>query len=664
MKKATMNIALLLILSIVAVAPVASAEEAAPAAASPAAEAEEAAPAEQFHFPTIDPEISLTGGFRYAHIDGSKEAMEYEYFRNSPVLRSEVRVVTYPHRLHLDLDFQNERDYYGDVTYGYKDLVYFRGLNSTLYHNLGNIELFDLGAGPNNVIERRDADEEYGIKVGMSNLLLRLKMPDYPAHLYGEANFVTKDGTRQQIFLGGAGGFGGVLIRTSEKREIDWTTSTYTVGANGHFGPVEVDYSHTEKRFSVDDDRVMEYNYEKGGSGALARTAGVYEHNAITENKSSTDTIRLHTMMTGQITASATLSRTERESRSTSANADSFYGSGEVTWIPVNDVAVFLKYRHYETDLENPDRITVRNLTNGQILTYSNIRDSVDSVRNVYSGAVRVRPFKGVTLRAELSHEDISREDYDAWFLPDSTQKTRLVLSGDFRIVKGLMFKAKYTHLTIDEPALNTEADSSEEVYLSLTWTPTPKFTAFASYTTRSDSRDDVRFIEGTDVLSEGPRSGLNDRFVGVLTYLPLPNLSLTATYAYQHAKVEQAILTGSVVDERMPYKTTSQNVTFDATFRPKDYISLAGGVSHTTSKGAFYPSNADLLRVVSIDSFSYTKIRETSYYASGEYSFKGGFSARLNYRYTTFNDASGNRYDDVEDGRAQIVLLTLTKKW
>ncbi len=34
----------------------------------------------------------------------------------------------------------------------------------------------------------------------MSNLLLRFKAPDFPAHLYFEGNFVDKDGTEQQMF--------------------------------------------------------------------------------------------------------------------------------------------------------------------------------------------------------------------------------------------------------------------------------------------------------------------------------------------------------------------------------------------------------------------------------------------------------------------------------
>ncbi len=66
-------------------------------------------------------------------------AEEFEYLHDSLVLGGELRTVSLNHRLHLDLDERNEKDYYGDISYAYKDLVLFRGVNSTLFHNFDNI---------------------------------------------------------------------------------------------------------------------------------------------------------------------------------------------------------------------------------------------------------------------------------------------------------------------------------------------------------------------------------------------------------------------------------------------------------------------------------------------------------------------------------------------
>ena len=95
--------------------------------------------------------------------------------------------------------------------------------------------------------------------------------------------------------------------------------------------------------------------------------------------------------------------------------------------------------------------------------------------------------------------------------------------------------------------------------------------------------------------------------------------------------------------------------------YSPKSFISLNGGISHTISQGAFYTSAPAL---DSIASYSELKIRETTYSASGEYQFKGGVTAGIKYRYTTFKDVLDNIYDDVNDGRASIILLTISKKW
>jgi predicted porin len=149
------------------------------------------------------------------------------------------------------------------------------------------------------------------------------------------------------------------------------------------------------------------------------------------------------------------------------------------------------------------------------------------------------------------------------------------------------------------------------------------------------------------------------------VSYALLDNLSLTASYAYMHDNVKQDIRLNATDqtywDNHVPYKTTSRNYSFDINYSPKSFISLNGGISHTKSQGTFYTSAPAL---DSIASYSELKIRETTYTAAGEYRFKGDLTAGVQYRYTTFNDVLDNIYDDVNDGRASIILLTLSKKW
>jgi len=656
MKKIT--ILVLLIVGLCSAVAYAQETEQAP---SPDDEQVESEMAEHYVFPYIKPEFSLTGGYRYVHLSDSSSAAEYEYLHNSLMLGGELRTVSEKHRLHIDLEIINRKDYYGDISYAYKDLLLFRAVNSTLFHNLDNIRLVEFSP-PTALVDNRDPHGKYGIKVGISNFLLRFKTPDFPAHLYFEGNFVDKEGTAQQMF------YHEFLdstrnTRTSDKRDIDFFTSVYTVGANSHLGPVEADLSHSEKRFDVSGDTVLvdRFDATAGIPPLPSRTAGDYFHNLVPELKSSTNTLKLHTSYTGGLVGSATLSNTDKENRDSGATADYLFAGGEIAWMPLTKLTFFVKYRHQERDLDNPDTVTVRNLSDRTTYAYSVI-DSISAVSDAVSGTVRYRPCKGAMLKADYTYEDIRRNDVDAWFtIPDSTQRQKLSLSGDVRIRKGLKLRAKYTHKDINNPATNMEPDHSDEGLVTLSWMPLPGLNTYISYAIKEEKRDTVDFVnyETEEVLTAGNRKVKDERVIGSISYVLPNNLSLTASYAYIHNKVRQDIRLSpddpSYWHDQVPYKTTAHNYSFDVHYSPKSFISLDAGISSTLSQGTFYNSLA---------SFSELKTRETTYSASGEYEFKGGFSAGLRYQYSTLNDLLENPYNEIGDGRVTIVLLTLSKKW
>lgn len=623
--------------------------------------------AERYVFPEIKPEISLTGGYRYVHANGSSDAAEYEYLHNSLVLGGELRTVSVDHRLHLELEERSEKDYYGDISYSYKDLILFRGVNSTLFHNLDNISLFKFTPPPF-LADNMDPQGKYGIKVGISNLLLRFKTPDFPAHLYVEGNFVDKDGTAQQMF------YHQFLdrtknTRTSDRRDIDLLTSVYTVGANSHLGPIEADFSHSEKRFDVGGDRVLVDNFDAtaGLPPFPSRTKGDYFHNLVPELKSSTNTLKLHTSYTGGLVGSATLSKTDKENRDSRATAEYLFAAGDIAWMPMAGLNFFLKYRHQERDVDNPDTVMVGNLTDLSKYSYA-VRDSISSISDSVTGIVRYRPLKGVMLKADYTYEDIRRNDADVWVtIPDSTQRRKFSLSGDVRIMSGLKLKAKYTRKDINNPATNMESDQSDEGLLTLSWMPLPGLNTFISYAVKEQKRDTVDFVDYDtgEVESADNRKVNDDRIIGTVSYVLLRDLSVTASYAYIHNRVRQDIRLSpddpAYWDSQAPYKTTARSYSFDVHYSPKSFISLEAGINHTISRGTFNTSASNLQ---GLPVFSDLKTRETTYSALGEYQFKGGFSAGLQYRYSTLKDLLDNLYNEIDDSKVSIVLLTLSKKW
>ncbi|MDP2158098.1 MAG: MtrB/PioB family outer membrane beta-barrel protein, partial [Nitrospirota bacterium] len=183
-----------------------------------------------------------------------------------------------------------------------------------------------------------------------------------------------------------------------------------------------------------------------------------------------------------------------------------------------------------------------------------------------------------------------------------------------------------------------------------------------------------------------GSRKVDNERLTGVINYMPLNNMNVTGSYSFGRTKTKQDLTyacsaspgicantppapvppvlpSGTpFADPMVPFRMIFQTFGLDLTYQPSSSLTLNGGLSHTAAQGRFSPSN--VLGQANIDDFSELKTRETIYSASGEYRLKNGFGIGLNYRYATFKDAYDNMLDDVKDGRAHIVFLTLSKKW
>lgn len=645
-----------------------------------------AAPAQEreyfeYKFPDIKPELSLYGGYRLVDHSGSEKAGEYEYLHNSISIGGELRAIYYPQRLFIDLDIKNRKDYFGELRYSYKDILYFRGINRTLFHNLDNIRLLDLDtkttpttspSGP--AVDVRDAGEKYGIKAGINTLFLRFKTPDFPAHLFIDVNLIGKEGTQQQMVLLGSGS-PDKIIRNSRTRNIDRQTRNITIGANSHLGPIEIEISHREKRFDVSGDRIFYDEYEAAGNppGSI-RIGGTFPNNLTPELKGSTSTIKLHTSYTGRLVASTTLSKIERENTDSKAKADYLIASGEVVWMPMPKLTFFLKYRYRDRDLDNPGAVALPDvcspLNNAEGNYTCLIKPSLSSITDTLSGVVRYRPIKGLTLRAEYSYEAIERENADKWGLPDSTKRNALSLSADMRILKQLNLKAKYIHKDIEDPAYNTEPDRSDEARFSASWMPAARINTIVSYNIARERRDNTSFKDGDTIVNAKDRDAKRQRLLGSITFLVSQNISVTTSYAYISNKVTQDILFGGALapsalsDSSVPYKDKANSYSADLNYAPTNNISFDAGVNHTIMNGKFNPSNPDLTMPISIAGFSEFKAKETAYYVGGEYRFKNSLIMKLKYNYADLKEVTKNLHDEIKDGKAHVILLTLSKSW
>lgn len=635
-------------------------------------DSEEVFSEEAYFFPEIKPQLSVSGGYRFVHSSGSAKVDEHEYLHNSLSFGSEARFFSFPHRLYLDIDLKNKNDYFGELNYAYKDLVVLKGLNRTLYHNLDSIRLFDLD--PNTLwsaVYMDNTDDEYGVKAAMTNLFLRFKTPDFPFHVYMDWKFLERKGSQQQRALLGSGYYNN-LIRTVHRREIDWQTENMTVGANSHLGVVEVDFSHSEKRFDAKEDRIIYDIYGPAGFNPVnfIRQGGVYPHNNTPGMKGSSNTLKMHSSYTGGLVASATLSNMSRENNYSGAKTEYFIGAGEITWIPFTRLAVFIKYRHKETDIDNPDSVTITDISGaGNSYTYK-IKPSVSSSTSNFSGTVRYKPFSLLTLRADYAHDIIKRDNSAEWRLPESTYRNTFSVAADAKISKGLHIKGKFSHKETDHPAYNIEPDRSDEGKVSVTWIPAGRINTLLSYSISRQDREDLYFVDSSGNSIEGneKREVRQDKLLGSVTFLIGRNLSMTTSYSYMHNRIKQDLLSYSsnppftgISDFFIPHKDKIHNYSVDFTYSPKNSMSYSAGISHTISKGMCYAGNSEF---ESLALFSDLKIKETVFQAAVEYRFKNGLLAGISYKHIDFNDVIDNPYDDVNDGRANLILVKISKRW
>jgi hypothetical protein len=640
---------------------------------------------EEYVFPSIKPEVMLFGGYRYVTWNGSPRVDEYEYLHNSWILGGELRLFKFPHRFHLEVDVKNRKDFFGDVGYAYEDIFVLRGVTRSLYHNLDNLLVEDLDpatnpSNPNPSLRSpwadvRDDGQLYGIQAAISTFTLRLKAPAYPFHLYFEGNQVSRDGEQQQKSLLGAGYFNNIG-RSSQKRDVDNKATTTTAGANAHFGPIELDYAHSEKKFTVHGDDVLYDSYGNAGFSppGSTRVAGVYPHNLVPELKSSTDTIKIHTSYTGALVAAATFTRTEKVNRDSGAEADYFIGSGEISWIATRDLSLFFKYRQAESRVDNPDSVEYADVCNSSLNstgTYEcSIEESISKRVRTAAVAARYRLTSGVVLKGEYAHETIDREAADRWLMPLESQKNLVTLSADVRLSKKIKTNIKFIHKSIQNPAINVEPHQSNEGQISVTWTPLTWLTALASYRLTSEHRNNLQFVNDDELVdSPGDRNQRRDRFLGSVSILPVKELIATLSFFYMQDKQKEDLAYSTPVPEFLfdsgaVNQSTVRSVSFDLQYLLSKHVTLNAGVSNTESKGKFYPGDPNLLSPVSIASFSELRMRETLYTLGGQFDLKGGFSLGTNYKYARLKDLAGNPYDDIDNGEAHILVLSLTKRW
>jgi hypothetical protein len=368
--------------------------------------------------------------------------------------------------------------------------------------------------------------------------------------------------------------------------------------------------------------------------------------------------------LTGRLVASATYAKGKKKNKDSDAKADFNNSAGDLVVTPVAGLAFFLRYRHYELDLDNPD---IGKITGaGQSAPWT-VRDSISSKKDVMTGAVRYRLTERLTVKGEYAVEAIKRNveginsnGYPTQALGElvaaHTVKSTEKLGLTYRVMSKLSLRADYTAVQIENPAYADDPDRIGSAKTTITWTPSRRIIAVASYGGVRENRDKL-----TAPLAGGSRKTDRQQGLGSLTFVVGKRSSLTASYMnYQNLAKE--ILTrrdssGSLfLEDSVPYADRAKVYSLSATQAMSDNVRLVLEASESLSRGNFKTGG----ELAGIDSYSDMRVVEDIYTAGLEIQHSETISGELRYQQRHYDD----RIDNTQDGKVSIIMATMAVKW
>jgi len=606
-------------------------------------------------------------GYRFITQDGNPtHAGEYEYLKSSVAGSLDLEWDTLPHRFRLESYYLNSKDYFGELDYAFKDVVLFNMFTRGLYHNLDHVSF-----GPDDPTTQspsfvdRNPNDVYAVKDQMQRAFIRFKTPDFPFHLFADVQTLDQQGLVQQRFLRG---YTGGLDKVSQSRNVDWSTQNVRLGMNSHVGPVEAEYSHEEKKFQVNSDKVLFDSYSV--------PAMIIPHNEVPDLKSSQDTVKLHTSYSGRVVASATYSDGDKKNQDSGAKADFRNAAADFIFIPVTSVTLFVKYRHYDLNTSNPDTVLMPGLIPGPAI-YA-VRDSLSSTRDQLSGIIRYRINTRLTVKGEYQFETITRDPSTAnvlsplqispvpsgsgpnfWDVAHRTTKSTEKLGFSYRIMNKLALRADFSAMQVTDPAYANDPDQANSGTATVTWTPVQQIIALVNYGGVREKRSNL-----SAPLGGGSRKSERDQALGSLTFLVGRSSSVTASYLYFKNKTAQTITFVDAaglfsLEDNVPYGDKAQIFSLSLSHAVGEGIMLTADASKIYSKGNFRVDGT-VPGTAGIDVLSDMKVVEDIYGASLAVQHNNFLSSELRYQQHHYDD----QIDSMQDGKVSTILATVTMKW
>ena len=656
-----------------------------------------AGPALAYEYPDIPPYIEMYSGVSLLDAEdsprssytsplqesraGTKKAFEYESEDTSLLLGGLVEAFPLPQRFYLEAHVADDDDWFGEVQHSYKDIYQFRLLSRRFVHNLDNLTLHNVGPMltppllPGSLIDRQDVGQDYGLDVDIDHFKLRLKTPNFPLHLYTEGEVVRRDGSRQLRFLGGSSDNSSDKVRVSQALGVDQESREITVGVNSHLRWIEADISHARQEFE-NDVAVPHYAYLAAGT---VRDAGLFPHSQLPELEASRNTLKVHTVQTGRVFASATLADLERTNNSSGAEAERELGHGELMWTPLANLVLGTKFRHQENKSAGPPAVATNYSAAGIPFSPARVQQGVEAGTNTVIAFLRYAPFSKLTLKGQYDIERLARDQESAvaWHLAEERDTETIDLGLAWRPRRDLKVNTKYIYKDTDVDAgaaviFNNDPEKTHQYSADITYFPTAKTSLLLSAMLKEDTAGNLQILDSELRPWVDPiKGGVDDydarwrRYLTSISHSCTERVSVAVSYAYSIMEtdrdfgMETGVLNSFLIDEGYRNEQDYHNIGFSASFLATDRLTLEAMVDFTRAAGDYTLTEPLLVKDLSIGAISQVDTEELGVRLDGEYELGQGWKTSVILRYVDWVDKS---FDNPAMGEIYGALFKISK--
>jgi len=699
--------------------------------------------------------------------DNGARAREYDELRSSPVANLDfIGNVDHKH-LYLEGEYKGSNDYRAA---GHADLAgaaVFNISSERFWHHLDAIPYASRPEGitrldPDGVansgdeiddktlvtIEDADPDDELGLRLQYDEAEAIFKLGEAPAHLRLKYWRQTKKGKKQLRFAEEGFETGSHTTPPSattcnschlqaQTRDIKRITDEMTASVDAHIGYVDLSLEQLLRLLTIKEQIPADAYYGHSAFGPYPDTAS-FQHDADPESSLLQTTAKARTSLSGGFVADAAYTYGKRENRSdlapataTPSGADGVSAeatiqklAGNITYMPVTDLTLNLRYRLLDIDIDNADFITTGDsrATTGPPITYP-VRDSVDLRRTELAAAATWRATSKLTLKGEAQREIIRRGsagdtytfnsflspvasggviDPD-WSLPDKEYLDQLRISLTARPLgrQALKLNSWYRYQHSSDPAYGSSFENRHEAFAGFNYSSKAYWGASIASRVQFDRNDkngqivsEILDPDGaggnppirTELFLPASRSRNQQSFDVGFWFTPLYTLTAGINYGYLRNKTTQDILFGSAdmdmattafynIEGEADYLVRSHTLSLYAVLQLLEGLSLRTDAYYLQSAAQFtpqpfyqvvdaavLPGMTDNLIISSagLTEISRTSIRQQGVSAGVDWEPSTAWHLGLSYSVDIYDD----RYGDLLDGSAQTLMATLARRW